>query len=121
MLYSICADLVVILHLAFVLFAVAGGLLALRFRYLAWIHIPAVLWAAYVEFSGRICPLTYMEMDLRQKAGRSGYNSGFVEHYLLPILYPEDLTRSVQIILGFTVLAINVGAYLWLWKNKRKK
>jgi hypothetical protein len=95
----------------FVLFALLGALLVMRWRKMMWLHLPAALWAAGVEFSGRICPLTPLENWLRLRAGGSGYAGGFVGHYLLPLLYPAGLTRDVQIILGAIVVGINIGIY----------
>ena len=111
MLYLVAADGVLALHLAFVLFALLGGFLVLRRVGLAWLHLPAVAWAAFVEFSGRICPLTPLEGALRQAAGDAGYAGDFLEHYLLAMIYPEGLTHDVQIILGVTVVIVNVAIY----------
>jgi len=111
MLYRVAADGVLALHLAFVLFALLGGFLVLRRVGLAWLHLPAVAWAAFVEFSGRICPLTPLEGALRQAAGDAGYAGDFLEHYLLAMIYPEGLTHDVQIILGVTVVIVNVAIY----------
>jgi hypothetical protein len=111
MLYRIAADGVLALHLAFVLFALLGGLLVLRAPRLAWLHLPAVAWAAFIEFSGRICPLTPLEVTLRQAAGDAGYAGDFLEHYLLAVIYPEGLTHGVQLALGATVLVLNVAIY----------
>ena len=111
MLYRVAADGVLALHLAFVLFALLGGFLVLRRVGLAWLHLPAVAWAAFVEFSGRICPLTPLEGRLRQAAGDAGYAGDFLEHYLLAVIYPEGLTHDVQIILGATVVIVNVAIY----------
>ena len=111
MLYRVAADGVLALHLAFVLFALLGGFLVLRRVGLAWLHLPAVAWAAFVEFSGRICPLTPLEGALRQAAGDAGYAGDFLEHYLLAVIYPEGLTHDVQIILGVTVVIVNVAIY----------
>jgi len=111
MLYRVAADGVLALHLAFVLFALLGGFLVLRRVGLAWLHLPAVAWAAFVEFSGRICPLTPLEGTLRQAAGDAGYAGDFLEHYLLAMRYPEGLTHDVQIILGATVVIVNVAIY----------
>jgi len=111
MLYRVAADGVLALHLAFVLFALLGGFLVLRRVGLAWLHLPAVAWAAFVEFSGRICPLTPLEGTLRQAAGDAGYAGDFLEHYLLAVIYPEGLTHDVQIILGATVVIVNVAIY----------
>jgi hypothetical protein len=118
MLYRALADLVVIVHLAFVLFAVGGAFLVLRWRRVAWVHMPCAIWAALIEFAGWVCPLTPLEVWLRVQGGGSGYSDGFVEHYLLPILYPRGLTREVQIVLGTLVVIINVGIYGWLIGRK---
>jgi len=120
MLYGVLADLVVILHLAFVVFVLFGGLLALRWRRVRWLHLPAVAWGAAVEFGGWICPLTPLEIWLRMQGGESGYSSDFIEHYILPLLYPADLTREVQIVLGAMVVAINLAIYGWAWLISRK-
>lgn len=117
MLYQIFADLVVILHLAFVAFVLFGGLLALRWRRVAWLHLPAVAWGATVEFGGWICPLTPLETWLRMQGGESGYSSDFIEHYLLPLLYPIGLTRGMQFWFGTAVLVVNVAIYGWLWHS----
>lgn len=111
MVYRLLADALVVVHGAFVLFVVFGGFLALWKTRLAWVHIPAALWGAYVEFAGKICPLTPLENDFRQLAGERGYNEGFIEHYLIPLMYPEGLTRDIQLMLGLVVLAINLIAY----------
>ena len=107
MLYGILADLVVIAHFVFVLFAIFGGFLVLKWGHCAWIHLPVVLWAAGIEFGGWICPLTPLENWLRGKSGAIGYDSGFVEHYILPLLYPTALTRNLQITFGILILCIN--------------
>jgi hypothetical protein len=119
MIYGILADIVVLAHTAFVLFAVFGGFLVLRRRRLAWLHIPAVLWAALVEMAGWSCPLTPLENLLRQRAGERIYQSGFIEHYLMPVLYPAALTRELQTALGLAVLFINVAVYTWVWHRRR--
>lgn len=111
MLVSLAADLVASLHFAFVVFVVSGGLLVLRWPWLAWLHLPAVAWGASIELLGWICPLTPLENRLRHEAGLAGYEGGFVEHYLLPLLYPASLSRSVQVILGLSVLLINAVLY----------
>ncbi len=113
-LYRVLADLTVVTHLAFVLFAVAGGLLVLRWGRVAWVHIPAAVWAALIEFCGWVCPLTPLENWFRVRSGASGYRGGFVDHYILPVLYPRGLTREVQIVLGIIVLVVNLVIYSWL-------
>ena len=105
------ADAVVLAHGAFILFAVLGGLLALRWRWLPLLHLPAVAWAVFIEATGRICPLTPLEVSLRIAAGDAGYDGGFVEHYLIPIIYPAGLTRGVQFALAALVLAVNLAVY----------
>ena len=115
--YPLLADLVLIVHLAFVVFVLCGGLLVLRWRWIAWLHLPAAVWGAVVEFTGWICPLTPLENWLRAQAGQTGYRSDFVAYYLLPVLYPGDLTRDVQLMLGTVVLVINISVYGWLWRR----
>jgi hypothetical protein len=112
--YRVFAELIVLVHLAFVFFAVLGGLLVLRWKRCAWLHVPAVLWAALIEFAGWVCPLTPLENWLRERGGVIAYRSGFVEHYILPLLYPAVLTRRLQIVLGLFVLGINLGIYGWV-------
>jgi len=118
MLYRLAADAVLAAHLAFVLFVVCGGLLALRTPPLAWLHLPAVAWAAFVELSGSICPLTPLEVTLRRGAGEAGYGGDFVEHYLVALLYPAGLTRELQMALGAAVLLINLLVYFVLWRRR---
>jgi len=111
MLDRLAADAVVALHLAFVVFAAVGGLLAWRRLAYAWVHLPALAWAAYVEFSGTICPLTPLENRLRARAGEAGYAGSFVEHYLMPVLYPVGLTPDAQKWIGAALVALNVAIY----------
>lgn len=113
------ADLVVVLHLGFVLFVVLGGLLVLRYPRLAWAHLPCAAWGALIEFAGWICPLTPLENWLRRQGGGAGYAGGFVERYLLPILYPGHLTRGIQIALGIAVVAVNVLVYWRVWARRQ--
>jgi hypothetical protein len=109
----------------FIAFAVLGSFIAAfataRWRKLIWLHLPAALWALYVEWTGKICPLTPLENSLRAKAGQAGYEGGFVEHYVLPIIYPEALTRDTQMILGVVVLAINVIGYATYFARRNKE
>jgi hypothetical protein len=114
MAHRILADAVLVMHLAFILFVVAGGLLVLRSRGVAWLHLPAVAWGALIEFMGWVCPLTPLEVWARSQAGETGYTGGFIEHYLLPVVYPEALTRDLQIVLGTLVLVVNVFVYAWI-------
>ncbi|NOQ66113.1 MAG: DUF2784 family protein [Desulfobacterales bacterium] len=120
MLYNSFADLIVVLHSLFVLFVMLGGFLVLWKSSVAWCHIPAVFWAASIEFFGWICPLTPLENMLREKGGAAGYDTGFVEHYIVPILYPASLTRQVQINFGIIVLSINIGLYFFVLHSLRK-
>lgn len=117
---AILAALVVAVHLAFVVFATLGGLLAVRWPRIAWVHIPCAAWAAFVEFSGRICPLTPLENALRARAGLDDYSGDFVAHYVLPVLYPAGLTRDAQIAIGLFVVALNVVAYGWVLRRRTK-
>ena len=111
MIYRALADLILALHLVFVLFVVLGGLLVLRWPRIAWLHIPAAIWGVLIEFTGWICPLTPLENSLRTRGGEAGYSGGFIEHYIQPLLYPAGLTRSTQVVLGSLVLALNLTAY----------
>ena len=120
MVYNYLADLVVLLHFSFVLFVLLGGILVLWKSWVAWIHIPAFLWGAGIEFLGWICPLTHLESILRARGGDTGYASGFIEHYILPILYPSALTRNMQIGFGLIVLGINIPVYWKFWQKSRK-
>lgn len=118
MLYRALADMVVIVHFAFVLFVVGGAFLVLRWRRLAWVHVPAAVWGSLIEFAGWVCPLTPLEIRLRVMGGESGYGGGFVEHYIIPVLYPSGLTRGVQVFLGVLVLVINLAIYGWLLRKR---
>ena len=121
MLYRLLADLVVLVHFGFVLFVVLGGLLALRWPRAAWVHLPAALWGAGIEFAAGICPLTPLENHLRRLGGEAGYTGGFVEHYVLPVLYPDGLTRGVQLVLGTFVLVLNILVYTIVWRRRRTR
>jgi hypothetical protein len=120
MIYRLLADAVVVLHFAFILFAVFGGLLALRWRWIPWVHLPAAIWGGFVELTGRMCPLTPLENSLRQAAGASVYRSGFIEHYLLPVIYPAGLTRGHQAVLAVILVSLNVAIYALLWSRTRR-
>ena len=106
-------------HAAFVAFVVLGGLAVLRWPRIAWVHLPVVAWGAGIEFMGGICPLTPLENHWRRLAGEQGYGGGFVEHYLLAALYPDGLTRGVQVALGLVVLAVNAAIYGYIWRRKK--
>ncbi len=118
MLYSTLADLVVLVHLGFVVFVVFGGVAALRWPRIAWVHLPAAAWGALIEFTGWTCPLTPLENALREAGGQTAYAGGFVEHYVIPVLYPEALTRGAQIALGCVVLLLNAVVY---WRLARRR
>ena len=120
MAFRFLADAVVAFHLAFILFVVAGGFLVVRYPRLAFAHVPAVAWVVWLEFTGAICPLTPLENALRTQAGEAGYAGGFVDHYLLPVIYPAGLTAQIQTALGFAVIAVNVAAYAWLWRRHQR-
>ncbi len=111
MIYRALADLVLVVHLAFVVFVVLGGLLVLRWRWVVFFHIPAAVWGVLIEYSGRICPLTPLENSLRRSGGGAGYSGGFIQHYIQPILYPAGLTRGTPIVLGSLALLVNLAAY----------
>jgi len=120
--YGIFADIVVLFHLAFIIFAVLGAVLIFWWRWVLWLHLPAFLWAAWIEMSGGICPLTPLENWLRLKTGRGGYQGDFVENYILPVLYPVGLTRNMQILLGTLVIFVNVAIYGYLlFQHKLRK
>ena len=113
------ADVVLLMHLAFVLFVLFGGLLALKWRSTIWLHLPAAAWGAFIEFSGWICPLTPLANWLREQGRAGAYEGDFLSHYLLALLYPNGLTRPVQLMLGLFVISMNAGIYLWLWRRNR--
>ena len=124
MIFRWLADAVALLHAAFVAFVVLGGLLVLRWRRVAWLHVPAAIWGVLIEYSGWICPLTPLENALRERAGQAGYSGGFVEHYILRVLYPAGLTREMQWVLGALVLIINGLVYgsIWFrWRDSRRR
>jgi len=116
--YLLAADIVLLLHLAFILFAVLGAVMAVWWNRIPLLHVPVAGWAIFVELTGRICPLTLLENYLRIKAGQSGYAESFIEHYLLAIIYPAGLTREIQFVLAGVVIVINVAIYGWLWVRK---
>ena len=111
MIYRALADLVLVLHLAFVFFVVLGGLLVLRWRWVALLHVPAAIWGILLEYAGWICPLTPLENSLRRLGGETEYSGSFIQHYIQPVLYPAGLTRGTQIVLGSLALVVNLIAY----------
>jgi hypothetical protein len=120
MFYRLAADAVVLLHLGFVLFVVAGALLTFRWHWIALLHLPAVVWAVLLEFNGWLCPLTPLELKLRAVGGQAGYSGDFVEEYILPLLYPAELDGSTQVVLGSVVIVINIALYsCLLWRLKK--
>ncbi|MBT9613602.1 MAG: DUF2784 domain-containing protein [Burkholderiales bacterium] len=119
MLYRTLADAVLVIHLLFILFVVGGGFLVLRWPKIAWAHLPVALWGAVIELAGWICPLTPLENAWRHAAGDAGYGGGFIEHYLLPAIYPAQLTSAIQTGLGLAVVVINLLIYTWVWRRKR--
>lgn len=123
MIWRALADAVLALHLGFIVFVVLGGALALRWPRVAWLHLPAAVWGAWIEFTGGVCPLTPLENRLRRAGGEAGYTGGFIDQYLVPILYPPGLTRTHQIVLGVGVLVLNVVVYalvLRRWRAGRR-
>lgn len=121
MLYRLAADLLVLVHLFFILFVAAGGLLVLRWPRLAWLHLPAALWGGLIEIGGWICPLTPWENTLRRSGGEGAYSGDFIDHYLVPLVYPPGLTRGMQITLGILVLVLNAGIYTALLLRRRAR
>jgi len=121
MLYQIAADFVVLLHFAFIVFVLAGGLLVFKWRWLIWLHIPAVIWGALIVMVGWICPLTPIENMLRQTDGGEVYSSSFIEHYLIPLIYPSTLNRELFIAMGIFVIVINVAVYTVLFVKRNNE
>jgi hypothetical protein len=115
------ADLLVLAHFAFILFAIIGGALALRWHWMPWLHLPAAGWAAWIALMGWICPLTPLENSLRRASGSGAYSGGFIDHYIMPILYPVGLTRTGQILLGVLVLMLNAAIYAAVWRGRRDR
>jgi hypothetical protein len=119
--YLLLADAVLALHLAFILFVCLGALLALKWRLIPWLQLPAAAWGVYVEASGTICPLTYIENGLRVHAGKVAYQGDCIGHYLTATIYPDGLTRNIQFVLGAAVLITNLSVYLWLLRRQRSR
>ncbi len=120
MIFRFFADVTVLLHVAFVLFVVLGGLLAARWSSVAWVHLPAAAWGAWVELAGWVCPLTPLENWLRTQGGGTAYTSSFIEHYLMPLLYPASLSRESQYTLGAVVLLVNAVIYAALLRRRAR-
>ena len=119
MLYRALADIVLVVHLAFIVFVVAGGFLALRWTWAPLLHIPAAFWGVFVEITGRVCPLTPLENALRRAAEASDYSGGFIEHYLMPTIYPSALSHQIQLLLAGFVILSNVAVYSFVWQHRR--
>ena len=121
MIYSFLADLLVVFHLVFILYVIAGALLITKWAKTLWLHLPSCFWGMTVEFTGWLCPLTPWEIRLRRLAGEEGYTGSFIEQYLNPIIYPSGLTREVQMVLGGTVLIVNLSLYTLILIKRRKR
>lgn len=124
MLHGILADILMVLHLAFIVYVLLGGLLSLRWPRNTWLHLPCAAWGALIEFTGWICPLTPLEIRWRILAGQEGYDDGFVSHYVMPLVYPPGLTRSLQFWLGVGVILLNLAVYalvIWRWRRRRRR
>jgi hypothetical protein len=119
MFYSMLADLVVLVHALFVLFVVVGGIAVLRWRWLAWLHLPAAAWGVAIELGGWVCPLTYLENYFRRLGGEAGYSGTFIGQYLEPLLYPLGLTRQSQLVLGLGAFLVNLSVYVFIWRRRR--
>ena len=118
--YEIAANLILIVHFIFILFVIFGALLFFASTKIIFIHIPAFIWGSYIELTNSICPLTYLENWLLQKANLTTYSESFIQNYLLPIVYPANLTKDIQTYLGITLIAINIAIYVFIF-NKLKK
>ena len=114
---DVLADLVLGVHAAFVLFVAVGGLLAVRWSGVVWAHLPSAAWGAWISLVGGVCPLTPLENRLRRQAGEGTYETTFLDRYVAPILYPDGLTREIQVGVGVAVLLLNAALYLWLWRR----
>ncbi len=119
--YGNLATLVVLGHFAFILFVMFGGLFVLRWPRAVWLHVPCFLWGGWIELSGGICPLTPLENELRRAAGQTAYAGSFIEHYILPIMYPPGLTRGVQLALAAGLVVLNVTIYAWVIRRRLRR
>jgi small-conductance mechanosensitive channel len=119
--YRFLADTVTVVHIVFVAFVLLGGFFALRWRRVAWLHGPAALWGVLMEWAGWVCPLTPLENWLRLKGQGQGYGGGFVEHYLVPVLYPAALSTGIQFVLGALVIAVNILIYGYVIQARRRR
>jgi hypothetical protein len=121
MLWRILATIVVLLHVLSIAFIVLGGFLTWRWRRVAWVHVPFAVWGMLLEYYGWICPLTPLENHFREKAGLAGYHEGFIEHYILPVIYPANLSVNLQLVLGTVVLVVNAVAYAGMVMRGRSR
>jgi len=121
MIDRVAADLLVTVHFSFIVFVVLGGLLVLKWRWVAILHIPSALWGVLIELKGWICPLTPLERQFRETAEGEGYTGGFIDHYIIPLVYPEGLTQEMQISLGVMVLAVNLFVYGLVLANRMNR
>jgi uncharacterized protein DUF2784 len=119
MLYRVAAEGVLLLHLSFIGFVLFGALLTARWRWIPAIHLPSAAWGCFVELSGRVCPLTYAENYLWRRAGRAAYSQDFIQHYLVPVIYPVGLTQRIQLILAVVVIVTNALVYGWVLTRRR--
>ena len=119
MIFAALAFVTVLFHLSFILFVIFGGLAVARRPRLLPLHLGCAAWGAYVALANRICPLTPLEKWFRRQAGQAGYDGGFLEHYMLAVIYPTGLTATTQQLLGVVVIVLNAGVYLWLWRRRR--
>ena len=118
MIYRLLADLVLLAHLGFIVFVILGGLLAFRWQWLPWLHIPAMAWGGFIELTGRICPLTPLENTLRRAGGLTEYSQSFIEQYIVPLVYPVELTREIQAVMGVALIGLNILIYGYLaWRR----
>jgi hypothetical protein len=117
--YRVLADLVMLLHFAYIVFVVGGAFLVLYRRWWMWVHLPAVAWGVWVEFLAKICPLTPLENTLRARAGQEGYGGGFIDHYIARAIYPDGLTPRGQMAIGAFVVLVNAVLYWWVWRRAR--
>ena len=121
MVYQSLADLVLLLHVVFIVFVLLGGLLAFRWHWVPMAHLPAAAWGVAVELFGWVCPLTPLESALRRAGGGTGYSAGFIEQYIVPLVYPTELTRNLQLVLGVIVVVVNVVVYVLILRRQRRR
>ena len=118
--HELAADIILIIHFAFILFVIFGALLFFVTTKIIFIHLPALIWGLYIELTHSICPLTYLENWLLQKANLTTYSEGFIQYYLVPIVYPTNLTKDIQIYLGIGLIVINIVIYAFIFGKMKK-